>query len=285
MGKHKEPTANMKTVLIDLLNVVYEYDDGKAGLPHDVIGIHHMTLKAMAKPDYGKLILLDVSYAADSPAKVIWTVAITAYGLRAAKKLSKVKEVINDTPINATAKKQRSLRTINWQINVNQKEGRQIYEDAKAMKADPKQSFTRTMNQLMELHKELKAGQVGLLQRLYPDAYATMLLIARNEIELGYESRIGHLLDEFKGYMGNAPRSAVNGATQGATLGLRAMSYDDDNDTVELDIRKDTQSGLIATKNFLSSMERLNGVKLQSNEPQGIKKLTVPQFEVNFGDD
>lgn len=276
MGKHKEPTANMKTVLLDLLNVVYEYDNGKAGLPHDVIGIHHMTLKAMAKPDYGKLIILDVSYSPDSPTKVIWTVAITAYGLRVAKKMAKSKQVINDVPINANGKKPRSLRTINWQVNVNQKEGRQVYEDAKAMKSDPKQSFTRTMNLLMELHKELKVGQVGLLQKLYPEAYATMLLIARNEIEMEREGDLRGLIEELKHHMVNAPRLPIKAAN---------FDFSADDDTMLLDVRKDENAGKIASENFLKSIMALN--PQPAPVQAGIRKLDVGSvaFSVPSDDD
>lgn len=286
-SKFKEPTANMKTVLLDLLNVVRTYDAGKAGLPHDVNGVHHMTLKAMAKPEYGKLILLDASYS-DSPTRVIWTVAITRYGLQVAKKLSKNKSNVNDTEINAGKKKTRSLRTINWQVNVNQDTGKQVYEDAKAMKSDKKQSFTKTMNNLIALHKELKMGQVGLLQTLYPEAYATLLMLARNDIEMEREGKLEGLLEAFERHMLNAPQSANTGLNSGVPMGLRAMSHDND-DSGLIEVKKDMQSGAIATLNFLASMERLNGVKLQPPSPVtpqagnprvlAVSSLPMPVFE------
>jgi hypothetical protein len=276
MSKFKEPTVNMKTALLDLLSVVMGFDNGKAGFLHDVIGVHHMTLKAMAKPEYGKLILLDASYSA-SPSGVIWTVAITDYGLKVAKRLAKTKQVIYDTDINSTDKKPRKLKTIQWQVNVNQDEGAAIYKDVKAMKDDRGQSFTRVMNNLFAMHKELKAGHVGLLQTLYPEAYATMLLIARNEIEMGHESRVERILDEFQRHMlsqnahipansapvrGLQPVSGVTVASGlkgivGANKPLPLPTVDDDSDDDLLTVRRDENAGMRASLNFLKSIGAL----------------------------
>jgi hypothetical protein len=276
MEKFKEPTPNMKTTLLDLLSVVQTYDNGKAGLPHDVTGVHHMTLKAMAKPDYGKLILLDASYST-SPTALVWTVAITAYGLRVAKKLAKSKDVIYDTPINAS----RKLRTINWQVDMTKTEGRQVYEDAKAMKADPKQSFTKTMNQLMKLHKELSVGQVGLLQKLYPEAYTTMLLIARNEIEMESGGDLRGLIDEFKRHILSASQLEPIGVNSGDKLGLRVLQPNEPMDGLKLEIRRDTTSGKESNRNFLKSVVGLLDEEKQWDvdnlqpAPTGIRKLSV----------
>jgi hypothetical protein len=272
--KFKEPTLNMKTALLDLLSVVMEFDNGKAGFLHDVNGIHHMTLKAMAKPEYGKLILLDASYA-DSPTGIVWTVAITGYGLKVAKRLAKTKQVIYDADINSTDKKPRKLKTIQWQVNVNQDEGAAIYKDVKAMKDNPKQSFTRVMNNLFAMHKELKAGQVGLLQALYPEAYATMLMIARNEIEMEREGKLEGLLQSFERHMLNAPQTTF----KAANFDLMA-----DDDTVLLDVVKDELAGKRASENFLKSVFALNPAPQPvTNAP---RVLNVPQFAVpSFEDD
>jgi hypothetical protein len=277
MGKFKEPTLNMKTALLDLLSVVMGFDNGKAGILHDVNGVHHMTLKAMAKPEYGKLILLDASYA-DSPTGIVWTVAITAYGLRVAKKLAKsvnLEMCNNDPNINDDAKKKkkpRKLRTIQWQVNINQDSGAAIYKDVKAMKDDRGQSFTRVMNNLFAMHKELKAGQVGLLQALYPEAYATMLLIARNEIEMEGSGELRGLLDEFKRHIHNAPIPAF----KAANFDLMA-----DDDTTLIEVTKDLDAGRRASENFLRSLGALNPQPV-TNAP---RVLNVPQFAVPSFDD
>jgi hypothetical protein len=304
MGKFKEPTLNMKTALLDLLSVVMEYDNGKAGILHDVNGVHHMTLKAMAKPEYGKLILLDASYSA-SPTGIVWTVAITGYGLKVAKALSKKKSSVNDTEINAGKKKPRNLRTINWQVNVNQETGKQVYEDAKAMKADKAQSFTKTMNNLIAMHKELRVGHVGLLQTLYPEAYATMLLIARNEIEMGHESKVERILEEFQRHMLNTPKNAVNGATSSEPPAKREKVHDDGTENVEMEITVDVNAGRRANELFLKAVFSLqdepdenpqpvtdsdDGLFVVSKPqpataPVGLRAGNVPQFAVNFDED
>ena len=268
MSKFKEPTVNMKTALLDLLSVVMAYDNGKAGLPHDVNGVHHMTLKAMTKPEYGKLILLDASYS-DSPTGIVWTVAITGYGLKVAKRLAKNKSITNDNAVNESVKKTRKLRTVNWQVNVNQEVGKRVYEDAKAMKADKAQSFTKTMNNLIAMHKELRVGQVGLLQTLYPEAYATMLLIARNEIEMEGNGELRGLLDEFKRHIHNVPISAI----KAANFDLLA-----DDDTVVLNVVHDELAGKKANENFLRSIAVFNPPPQPvTNAP---RVLNVPQFAV-----
>lgn len=285
MKQYKEPTENMKAALLDLLHVVNTYDDGKAGLPHDVRGVHHATLKAMAKKEYGCLIILEAS---NSPTGIVWTVGITRYGLKVAKQLSKNKTIINDTSINA----RRKLQTINWQVDMTKAEGRQIYEDAKAMKRDKKQSFTRTMNQLIQLHKELKAGQVDLLQTLYPEAYSTMLLIARNEIEMGREGKVEGLLEEFKRYMlsqgANLPHSS------GFTPRDRDKSLDDED--LGLEVKIDATAGKRANELFLKAVFSLQEKKEDDTPPDNHethlfvvtkapdngnpRKLSVQQFTV-----
>lgn len=259
MKQHKEPTENMKAALLDLLHVVNTYDDGQAGLPHDVRGVHHATLKAMAKKAYGCLIILEAS---NSPTGIVWTVGITRYGLKVAKQLSKNKTIINDNAINS----RRKLQTINWQVDMTKAEGRQVYEDAKTMKRDKKQSFTRTMNQLIQLHKELKAGQVGLLQTLYPEAYATMLLIARNEIEMGREGKVEGLLEEFKRYM----------LSQGANI-ARISDFGNDDETILMSVVKDENSAKQSASNFIKSVMALNPVQADNGNP---RQLSVQQFEV-----
>ncbi len=278
-SKFKEPTINMKAVLLDLLDVVRAEDNGKAGQWRAVYKTHHMTLKAMAKQTYGCLIQLEAVYA-DSPAGIVWRVAITRYGLQVAKKLEKGNRVIHDTDINDDSKKKkkpRKLKTIQWQVNVNQDDGLQLYEDVKAMKKNPKQSFTRYMDGLFNMGKELRIGQVDLLQKLFPEAYATMLLITRNEIEMEGSGELRELIEEFKGYMKNQkalqltdkPVSRVpappNGQSsgnsglkgiQGQHVNMTAPPPDDDeDDDLELEIKKSTDN--TAAKNFIAQMMSL----------------------------
>jgi hypothetical protein len=264
MKQYKEPTENMKAALLDLLHVVNTYDEGQAGLFHDVRGVHHATLKAMAKKTYGCLIILEAS---NSPTGIVWAVAITRYGLKIAKQLSKTKSGINATANKST----RNRITINWQVDMTKADGRQVYEDAKAMKRDKKQSFTRTMNQLIQLHKELKAGQVGLLQTLYPEAYSTMLLIAQNEIEMEREDRLGELIGEWKRLMlsqgANLPHSSFRD---------RDNSRDDETNAL-LTVKKDEGAGLRSSQNFINSLMALNPIPTANGNP---RQLNVPQFAV-----
>lgn len=276
-SKFKEPTINMKAVLLDLLDVVRAEDNGKAGQWRAVYKTHHMTLKAMAKQTYGCLIQLEVVYA-DSPSGIIWRVAITRYGLKVAKQIEKQKPRHNDTAINVDKKKPRALRTINWQVNVNQEAGKQIYEDAKAMKADKKQSFTKTMNNLIAMHKELKMGQVGLLQSLYPEAYATLLLIARNEIEMEGSGELRGLIAEFKRHIQNAPQSANIGLNSSVSVGLRVMSRDDDDGSL-IEVKQDTEAGRRASENFLRSLGALQPQQTGNPKQLAVTALPMPIFD------
>lgn len=288
--KYKEPTCAMKTALLDLLHVVMVYDDGKPGLPHEVRGVHHATLKAMAKKDYGCLIILDVSTC---PTGLVWSVIMTRQGLKVAKRLVKEPNCNNDTDINSDKNKKRkvrSLRTVQWQVDVNQETGAKIYKDVRAMKEDRSQSFTKTMNTLMELHGELKEGQVALLQKLYPEAYAAMLLIAQTEIEMEREDKLGELIGEWKRLMlsqgANMPTVSDlpqdNGSTQ-ASGGLKAIGGhktftapppidDEDDEDLGLEIVKSKDAGMNATMNFLKSMQALADAK-----PTGESTLTPRQ--------
>lgn len=270
--KYKEPTCAMKTALLDLLHIVMVYDDGKPGLPHEVRGVHHATLKAMTKKAYGSLILLDVT---NSPTGLIWSVIMTRQGLKVAKRLAKEPPCNNDSELMSNKgkpKKTRSLRTIQWQVDVNRETGAKIYKDVKAMKEDRSQSFTRTMNLLMELHGELKAGQVALLQKLYPEAYAAMLLIAQNEIEMEREDRIEGLLEELKHHMLSQPAKLPSN-----------FDFDDNEDTLLLSVQKDENAGKNANANFLRSVMALNP---QPEPVQGIRTITAQTFDApSFEDD
>lgn len=249
--QYKPPTFHMRQALLELLTIVEAHDNGQPGQPHDVKGVHHMTLKAMAKPSYGCLIALEAS---NSPSGVVWTVAMTHYGLKVAKSLRKGGAVTNDTAINT----KRQLRTIQWQVDVNKPDGQAIYETAKQMKADRNESFTAVMNNMINLYKELKEGRVGMLQRLFPQAYTTLLLIARNEIELEHEDSISGLVDELKRHMLSQPVTTSEPTSAPKPLDVpqfSAPTFDDDE--IELDVTKDEGAGDKAVQNFLSSVMNL----------------------------
>jgi hypothetical protein len=267
-GKHKEPTANMKTVLLDLLNVVRTYDDGKAGKPHDVTGIHHMTLKAMAKADYGKLILLDASYS-NSPIKLIWTVAITRYGLQVAKKLER-----NGDGINSTGNKS-SRKRITIQVQLDESKHAETIKGIEAMKGAKGVSYTKFVVQSVALEKELKAGQFDLFKQLYPEAYANILM--------------SEMLQEWKRFA-DTPRNTNTGANSSEPPVQREKVHDDGTDDVDIEITVDANAGKIANQNFLRTtfglLEEKEVVPVAPEIQLSPRKLDVPQFEVpNFDED
>lgn len=262
----KPLTAHMKTTLLDLYTVILDYDNGEPLHPHDVKDVHHKILRGL---DSRKLILLEAS---NSPTGIIWTVALTVKGLREAKKLSKDKQGINARD----SKPNRKRITIQWQVDMLKSESKQVYEDAMAMKADKKQSFTKTMNQLIQLHKELKAGQVGLLQTLYPEAYSAMLLVAQNEIEMEREGELRGIIAEFKRLMVSQPAKlpsnfdfeASGVSSQGNGLkpiaGAKEVPmpvFDDEEDEDLLTVQTDVNAGKRAGENFLRSLGALNETK------------------------
>lgn len=278
----KPLTAHMKTTLLDLYTVVLDYDNGVPLHPHDVKDVHHKILRGL---DSRKLILLEAS---NSPTGIIWTVALTVKGLREAKKLSKDKQGINATD----SKPNRKRITIQWQVDMLKSEGRQTYEDAMAMKADKKQSFTKTMNQLIQLHKELKAGQVGLLQTLYPEAYSTMLLIAQTEIEMEREGELRGIIAEFKRLMVSQSSATphtgglkpVQPSTQGNapkvlhTRQIEAPTFDDEDlDEGLLEVKVDSGAAMRSTQNFLRSM-----TALQDSKPTTDSRALSPRQRANL---